>query len=243
MEKDLSGKNALVTGASRGIGRAIAEELAARGAKVAVNHRSNRAAAQETVDAIASRGGTAIAVQADVAVMADLYRMFDEAEAGLGPLDIVVANAGTAVIKPMIEHTLEDYNHTFDTNARGAFFTLQQAARRIRDGGRIVAISTGGTRMWVPQTSLYQGSKGAVEQFVRTLSREVGARRITVNAVLPGFTDTDLLPQRDRAIAAGMSPFGRIGEPAEVAAAVGFLASPAAGWITGQNIGAGGGVM
>lgn len=160
MEKDLSGKNALVTGASRGIGRAIAEELAARGAKVAVNYRSNRAAAQETVDAIASRGGTAIAVQADVAVMADLYRMFDEAEAGLGPLDIVVANAGTAVIKPMIEHTLEDYNHTFDTNARGAFFTLQQAARRIRDGGRIVAISTGGTRMWVPQTSLYQGSKG-----------------------------------------------------------------------------------
>ncbi|KRE89162.1 3-ketoacyl-ACP reductase [Frateuria sp. Soil773] len=243
MEKDLDGRNALVTGSSRGIGRAIAEALAMRGAAVAVNYRENERAALDVVGAIASKGGKAVAIKADVAVMEDIYRMFDEAEAGIGPLDIVVASAATAIIKPALEVTLEDYDRTFDTNVRGAFFTLQQAAARVRDNGRIIAISTGGTRMWFAETSLYLGSKGAVEQFVRSLSRELGSRNVTVNAVLPGFTDTDLLPERDRAVAAQMSPFGRIGEPSEVAALAAFLASPAAGWITGQNIGAGGGVM
>lgn len=243
MEKDLDGKNALVTGSSRGIGRAIAEALAARGAAVAVNYRENERAALDVVGAITSHGGKAVAIKADVAIVDDIYRMFDEAEAKLGPLDIVVASAATAVIKPAVAVTLEDYNQTFDTNTRGAFFTLQQAAIRVRDSGRIIAISTGGTRMWFTETSLYLGSKGAVEQFVRSLSRELGSRNVTVNAVLPGFTNTDLLPERDRAVAAGMSPFNRIGEPFEVAALAAFLASPAAGWITGQNIGAGGGVM
>lgn len=243
MEKDLDGKNALVTGSSRGIGRAIAEALAARGAAVAVNYRENERAALDVVGAITSQDGMAVAIKADVAIVDDIYRMFDEAEAKLGPLDIVVASAATAVIKPAVAVTLEDYNRTFDANTRGAFFTLQQAAIRVRNNGRIIAISTGGTRMWFTETSLYLGSKGAVEQFVRSLSRELGSRNVTVNAVLPGFTNTDLLPERDRAVAAGMSPFNRIGEPSEVAALAAFLASPAAGWITGQNIGAGGGVM
>jgi len=243
VEKDLDGKNALVTGSSRGIGRAIAEALAARGAAVAVNYRENERAALDVVGAITSQDGMAVAIKADVAIVDDIYRMFDEAEAKLGPLDIVVASAATAVIKPAVAVTLEDYNRTFDANTRGAFFTLQQAAIRVRNNGRIIAISTGGTRMWFTETSLYLGSKGAVEQFVRSLSRELGSRNVTVNAVLPGFTNTDLLPERDRAVAAGMSPFNRIGEPSEVAALAAFLASPAAGWITGQNIGAGGGVM
>jgi 3-oxoacyl-[acyl-carrier protein] reductase len=158
-------------------------------------------------------------------------------------LDIVVANAATAVIKPLTDSTETDYNNVFDTNAKGVFFTLQEAARRVRDGGRIIVTSTGGTKMFFGQTALYLGSKGAVEQFVRVLSRELGPRNITVNAVSPGFTDTELLPERDRAVAAGMSPFNRIGDLREVAEVAVFLASGAAGWVTGQNIGAGGGVF
>ena len=131
----------------------------------------------------------------------------------------------------------------FGANAKGVFFTLQEAARQLRDGGRIVVVSTGGTRMLMSGTALYLGSKGAVEQFVRVLSRELGPRNITVNALSPGFTDTDLLPERDRKIAAGMSPFARIGEPAEVASVAAFLASDDARWVTGQNVGAGGGVF
>lgn len=243
MADDLRGKNALITGGSRGIGRAIAEALAARGAAVAVNYRENEAAAQKTVDAVIAKGGTAFAIKGDVAVVSDIYRMFDEVEGKLGKLDIVVSNAATVINKPMIEYTLEDYNHTFDTNTRGAFFILQQAAARVRDGGRIIAISTGGTRLLLAGTSLYLGSKGAVEQFVRSLSKELGPRNITVNTVSPGFTNTELLTDEFRGIAASMSPFNRIGEPEEVAAVVTFIASPAAGWVTGQDIGAGGGVM
>jgi 3-oxoacyl-[acyl-carrier protein] reductase len=195
------------------------------------------------VSAITSKGGRAVAIQGDVAIVADIYRIFDEAEATLGKLDIVVHNAAIVINKPMIEYSLEDYTHTFDTNSRGAFFVLQQAAARVRDGGRIIAISSGGTRLLLAGTSLYLGSKGAVEQFVRSLSKELGSRNITVNSVSPGFTNTELLTDEFRGVAASMSPFNRIGEPEEVAAVVSFVASPAAGWVTGQNIGAGGGVM
>lgn len=240
---NLKGKTAIVTGSSRGIGRAIAERLAAAGAAVIVNYRDNAAAAAAVVDGIADRGGHALAVQADIAKVSDIKRLFDAAEAAFGAIDIVVANASVVVIKPVIDSTEEDFDTVFAANARGTFFTMREAARRLRDGGRIVAVTTGGTRMFFGQTALYLGSKGAVEQFVRVLSREVGARRITVNAVLPGFTDTDMLPERDRKVAAGLSPFARIGRPEEVADVVAFLASEEAGWVTAQNIGAGGGVM
>ena len=131
----------------------------------------------------------------------------------------------------------------FGANAKGVFFTLQQAAREVRDGGRIVVVSTGGTRMLMPGIGRYLGSKGAVEQFVRVLSRELGPRNLTVNALSPGFTDTELLLDRDRQIAAGMSPFARIGDPAEVASVAAVLASDDGRWVTGQNVGAGGGVV
>jgi 3-oxoacyl-[acyl-carrier protein] reductase len=153
------------------------------------------------------------------------------------------ANAGVAVIKPITESTEEEFDFVFGANTKGVFFTLQQAARQVRDGGRIVVVSTGGTRMLMSGTALYLGSKGAAEQFVRVLSRELGPRNITVNVLSPGFTDTDLLPERDRKIAARMSPFARIGEPAEVASVAAFLASDDARWVTGQNVGAGGGVF
>ncbi|ESX05382.1 3-ketoacyl-ACP reductase [Mesorhizobium sp. LSJC268A00] len=242
MPKSLQGKTALVTGSSRGIGRAIAEGLASKGAAVVVNYVGNHEAADEVVAAIAGKGGKAIAVQADISSVSDIHRLFDEAESEFGAIDIVVANVGVAVIKPLTEATEADFDHVFGTNAKGTFFVLQEAARRVRNGGRIIAVSTGGTKMFFTQTALYLGSKGAVEQFVRVLSRELGPRGITVNALSPGFTDTDLLPERDRAVAAGMSPFGRIGAPRDVADVAVFLASDEARWLTGENIQAGGGV-
>ncbi|MER9685561.1 SDR family oxidoreductase [Mesorhizobium sp. M0139] len=242
MPKSLQGKTALVTGSSRGIGRAIAEGLASKGAAVVVNYVGNHEAADEVVAAIAGRRGKAIAIQADISSVSDIHRLFDEAESEFGAIDIVVANVGVAVIKPLTEATEADFDHVFGTNAKGTFFVLQEAARRVRNGGRIIAVSTGGTKMFFTQTALYLGSKGAVEQFVRVLSRELGPRGITVNALSPGFTDTDLLPERDRAVAAGMSPFGRIGAPRDVADVAVFLASDEARWLTGENIQAGGGV-
>ncbi|MER8952527.1 SDR family oxidoreductase [Mesorhizobium sp. M0833] len=242
MHRPLEGKTALVTGSSRGIGRAIAEGLATKGAAVVVNYVGNEKAAREVVAAIEGNGGKAVAIQADVSSITDIRRLFDETERQMGPIDIVVANVGVAVIKPLVEATEADFDHVFGTNAKGTFFTLQEAARRVRDGGRIIAVSTGGTKMFFTQTALYLGSKGAVEQFVRVLSRELGPRAVTVNALSPGFTDTDLLPERDRAVAAGMSPFGRIGAPRDVADVAVFLASDEARWLTGENIQAGGGV-
>lgn len=243
MSTQFQGKTAIVSGSSRGIGRAIAERLADGGAAVVINYLENENRAREVVEGIEAKDGKAIAVRADVSKLVDIRRLFDRAEAAFGKPDIVVANAATAIIKPLIDSTEEDYDRVFDTNAKGVFFILQEAAKRLRDGGRIVVTSTGGTKMFFGQTSLYLGSKGAVEQFVRVLSRELGPRNITVNAISPGFTDTELLPERDRAVAAGMSAFDRIGSPQEVAEVAAFLASDAARWVTGQNVGAGGGVF
>jgi len=240
---ELHGKAALVTGGSRGIGRAIALGLAAKGASVVVGYRERSQAADETVTSIVGGGGRAAAIQADLSSVAEVRRLYERATEAVGALDIVVANAADALVKPFMECSEDDFDRIFDTNARGVFFTMQEAARRLRDGGRIIVTSTGGTRMFFTETSLYLGSKAAVEQFVRVLSRELGERRITVNAVSPGFTDTDLLPERDRAVAADMSPFGRVGEPADVADVAVFLATDAARWITGQNLAAGGGVF
>ncbi|GAB3434860.1 Rossmann-fold NAD(P)-binding domain-containing protein [Flindersiella endophytica] len=242
MYKDLEGKTALVIGGSRGIGRACVERLAAHGAAVAVSYVQSTAAANELVQAVEADGGNAVALQADVSELGEVRALFEEAEAALGRLDIVVVNAGVAVTKPMLESTEEDYDYVFDTNTKGAYFALQEAARRVSDGGRIIAISTGATKMWFTNMSLYLGSKAAVEQFVRGLSREVGHRRITVNAVSPGYTNTDMLPADYKAVAAEQSPFERVGEPEEVADGIVFLATDAARWITGQNLGVGGGV-
>jgi 3-oxoacyl-[acyl-carrier protein] reductase len=240
---ELHGKAALVTGGSRGIGRAIALGLAAKGASVVVGYRERSQAADETVMSIVGGGGRAAAIQADLSSVAEVRRLYERATEAVGALDIVVANAADALVKPFMECSEDDFDRIFDTNAKGVFFTMQEAARRLPDGGRIIVTSTGGTRMFFTETSLYLGSKAAVEQFVRVLSRELGERRITVNAVSPGFTDTDLLPERDRAVAADMSPFGRVGEPADVADVAVFLATDAARWITGQNLAAGGGVF
>ena len=244
MPATLEGKNALVTGGARGIGRAIAERLAANGAAVVVNYARNERRAHEVVEGIRAKGGIAVAIQADVSKPVEVHRLFDGAVTALGHLDIVVANAGVYLSKPLVESTEEDYDNVFDINARGTFFTLQEAAQRVRDGGRIIAVSTGGTKMPFPNTSLYLGSKTAVEQFVRSLARELGPRNVTVNVLSPGFTNTDMLNGAEvRALGASLSPFNRIGTPQEVAEVSAFLASDAARWVTGQNLQAGGGVV
>lgn len=250
MSLSLENKFALVTGSSRGIGRAIAERLAANGATVVINYTSNRQHAQEVVSNIIATGGKAVAIQADVSKPGEVKRLFDESEKAFGPLDIVVANAAVFLAKPLVESNEKDYDYVFNTNTKGVFFTLQEAAKRIRNGGRIIAVSTGGTKMYFPSASLYLGSKGAVEQFVRSLSHEVGPRSITVNILSPGFTDTDMFNQAagefdgDQVSAgASLSPFNRIGDSHEVADVAIFLASDAARWVTGQNVQAGGGVV
>lgn len=243
MSLPFRGKAALVTGSSRGIGRAIAERLAADGAAVVINYARNKQPAQATVNRICEQGGKAVAIGADISKPAEVRRMFSEAENAIGRLDIVVANAGVHIEKPLIENSEADYDYIFDINVKGVFFTLQEAARGLRDGGRIVVLSTGGTKMHFANMSLYLGSKGAIEQFARSLSVEVGPRNITVNILSPGFTDTDMLPEQYREYGASMSPFKRVGAPQDVADVAMFLASDAARWITGQNIQAGGGVV
>ncbi len=243
MSYNFAGKTAVITGASRGIGRAIAERLAREGANVVVNYLSNTRAADSTIAAITSAGGNAIAIKADISQPSEVSQLFDRSEEAFGALDIVVANAGTAVIKEMGTFTADDYDRVFATNTKGAFFTMQEAIKRLRRDGRIVTISTGGVKMLIPGNGLYLGSKGALEQFVRTAAQEVGERNITVNAVLPGYTRTDLLPERDQKVAASASPFNRVGEPEDIADVVAFLASSEARWVTGQEIGVGGGVF
>ncbi len=243
MLQSLQGKTALITGGSRGIGRAIALGLASKGAAVVIGYVRNESQACEVVRTITDHGGRATAVRADLAVPAEVQRLFNEAERSVGSLDIVVANAADIVVKPLEECTEEDYNRIFDVNTKGVFFTLKEAVRRLKDGGRIIVSSTGGTKMFFPGQSLYLGSKGAIEQFVRALSWEVANRGITVNAISPGPTQTDMMQEQYRDRAAAMSPFNRIGDPKEVADIAIFLATDAARWITGQNIGAGGGAF
>ena len=239
----LDGKTALITGGSRGIGRAIAERLAADGAAIVINYARSERLAQEVVKAITAKGGKAMGIQADLSKPAEVRRLFSEAEKAMGGLDIVVANAGVHIEKLLIENTEADYDYIFDTNTRGVFFTLQEAGRRVRDGGRIVVVSTGGTKMHFANMSLYLGSKGAIEQFARSLSRELGPRNVTVNVLSPGFTETDMLPEEYRDYGASLSPFNRVGAPQDIAEVALFLASDSARWITGQNVQAGGGVV
>jgi len=240
----LTGKVAIVTGASRGIGRGIAERLAKDGASVVVNYTKSADEAKKVVAGIEEKGGKAVAVQADIGQVAEVRRLFQEAEKAFGRLDILVNNAGIFWAKPLADVTEADYDHIFAVNAKGQFFAMQEAAKRMADGGRIVNISTGGTQLAFPGISAYGGSKSALEFFTKVAARELGARRITVNTVSPGYTETDMLSDPTfRTIGIEASPLKRLGTPKDIADVVAFIVSDEGGWITGDSIQAGGGVV
>jgi 3-oxoacyl-[acyl-carrier protein] reductase len=238
------GKVAIVTGGSRGIGRAISETLARDGATVVVNYSKSAAAAQEVVDGIKARGGNAIAILADISKIEDVRRLYAEAQEKLGHIDIVVNNAG--ILPPAVpveKETEATWDAVFGL-LKGTYFSMQEAARRVTAGGHIVNISSSTTRGWSPGYSIYAGSKSAIEQFTRSLSRELGPRGITVNSVIPGLTDTDMIsdyPQAVREAVAKNTTLGRLGKPQDIADVVAFLASDDARWITGQQVVANGG--
>ncbi|MFD3497257.1 3-oxoacyl-ACP reductase family protein [Streptomyces sp. NPDC058678] len=243
--KRLRGKKALVTASSRGIGRAVALRLAADGADVAVTYRSNSAAAQEVVDTIVAGNGKAVAVQADFGSKTDIENLYKEVLNAFGSLDIVVNNAGIAAGGNVADVDDEIFERAVEVNLKGTFYSLRQAAARVSDGGRIVNISTGYTRMTFPGTGVYTATKAAVEQLGLALAREVGGRGVTVNSVLPGLIRTDqTAPIADQYDAfAQMMPLGRIGEPEDIAYIVAFLASDDARYVSGQYIAAAGGLV
>ncbi|MGD0302244.1 MAG: 3-oxoacyl-ACP reductase family protein [Bryobacteraceae bacterium] len=239
MSRKLEGKAALVTGGSRGIGRAIAKRLAEDGANVAITYAKDAKAASAVVDAIERGGGKAVAIQADAADAQAVKQAVEKAVVALGRLDILVNNAGTAIPKPFEETTLEELDRLIDINIRGTFVTTQAALKHMNDGGRIVMIgSCVGERNMTPGLAPYSATKGAVKMFSQGLAREVGSRRITVNNVQPGPIDTELNP------AAGdwatpqiaNTALGRYGRVDEVAALVAFVAGPEASYITGANL-------
>lgn len=243
----LKGKVAVVTGASRGIGRATAERLARDGASVVVNYATSAEEANAVVEGIEAQGGRALAVQADMAKLEDIRWLFRETIGHLDRLDIFVANAGYSCFKPMEEITEEDFDRTYALNAKGTYFCLQEALRHMADGGRIVCVSTIGTVLNMPGGTCYFGSKAAVEQFCRTLAKEVAARGITVNAVSPGFTETQMLlanmDQDARREVIEMTPLQRLGQPEEIAEVIGFLVSEQGRWVNRQNIATDGGII
>ena len=244
---ELDKKVALVTGASRGIGRAIAVRLGETGASVVVNYSGSQDAAHETVAAVEKAGGRAIAVQADVAKFADVERLWDETFQKFGRLDILVNNAGVMFNKLLADVTEEEFDWIFAVNVKGTFFTCQQAAKRLADGGRIINFSSSTTALMLPTYGAYVATKGAVEQMSHVLAKELGSRGITVNVISPGPTDTELFSQgkteQDKQRFAQLAALGRLGQPADIADVVVLLVSDQAGWITGQNIRVNGGMI
>ncbi|PTN12364.1 SDR family oxidoreductase [Nitrosomonas aestuarii] len=240
-------KVAIITGSSRGIGAAIALELARAGVKVVVNYVQNQQAADEVCAAITGAGGKCIAIQADVSKPADIRRLFDAAIEHFGRIDILVNNAGILIFKKIAEITDDEFDRIININLKSIFYTLREAAERLADNGRIVNISSTVTRLMLPKYGPYAATKGAVEQLTRIFAREAGERGITANTVSPGPVFTELFragkTEEDIERMAAMSSLGRIGEVDDIAKIVLFLVSDEARWITGQDIGANGGMV
>lgn len=247
MDKNLNGKIALVTGSSRGIGRAIAEELALNGAKVIVNYSGNKEKAEETVASIKKNGGEAQAIKADISKVSEIEILFKNAIEIYGDINILVNNAGIMITKPIESITEEDFDKLMNINVKGTFFACQQAAKYMKDKGRIINISTSVAGQMFPGYSLYAGSKGAVEQFTRQLAKEFGHKGITINAVAPGPVNTELFAtgKTEEQIEGlkKMNSFGRLGEVNDISNVISFLASDKSEWVTGQTIRVNGGFI
>lgn len=242
-----AGRVAIVTGGSRGIGRAVTETLAARGLTVYVAYAGNTTAAEETVAAVEAAGGRATAVQVDVADEVAVAALFDRAETEAGGVDVVVHAAGRMALSTIAELDLSVLDDLHRTNVRGTFVVAQQAARRLRPGGSIATFSTSVVGTQFPTYGAYAASKGAVEAMTMILARELRGRDVTVNAVAPGPTATDLFldgkTDEDVARLAGVVPLERLGTPTDIAELVAFLTSPAGHWVNGQVVRANGGMV
>ena len=240
-------KVAIVTGASRGIGAAVAQRLGADGFTVIVNYSSSADAAAEVVSVIEQAGGRALAIQADVADPDQVARMFDRVEEAYGGVDVLVNNAGMMQLKPLAESDDDLFDRTIAVNLKGTFNGMREAARRMRDGGRVISFSSSVVGVYGPTYGVYAATKAGVEAMTHVLSKELGARKINVNVVAPGPVATELFlhGKSDEVLdrVKGMIPFGRLGEPDDIAGVVSFLAGPDGGWVNGQVLRANGGMI
>ncbi|MEO8778630.1 MAG: SDR family oxidoreductase [Rhodanobacter sp.] len=238
-------QTAIITGASKGIGAALATRLAADGFQTIVNYAVSVAEAEAVVSAIEAAGGYAKAVRADVSDASAVAALFDEAEAAFGTVDVLVNNAGITLASPLAQVTDEEFQRLIAVNLIGSFNGMREAAKRLRDGGRIINFSTSVIGHYQPTLGAYTATKSAVEAMTHILAKELGGRRITVNAVAPGPVATELLlaGRSDEVIQRLIDaiPLGRLGEPEDIAQIVSFLAGPESGWVNGQVIKANGG--
>jgi 3-oxoacyl-[acyl-carrier protein] reductase len=250
VSKKLSGKVAVVTGASKGIGASIAKHLAAAGAAVVVNYSSSKEGAERVVEEITSKDGRAVAVQANVAKKGDIERLFAEALKAFGKLDILVNNAGIYEFAPLENITEEHFHKQFDTNVLGLLLASKEAAKHFGSaGGSVINISSVASTSTPPNTSVYSGTKGAVDAVTKSLAKELGPRNIRVNAINPGMVETEgvhamgIMESDFRKQTEAQTPLGRIGQPKDVAPAAVFLASDDAAWITGETLHVSGGLV
>src|SRR6202163_3279467 len=238
-------KTAIITGASRGIGRTIALRLAADGFGVVVNYAGNAANAEEVVNEITSAGGRALAIQADVANPEDVKQLFEKTIKAFGQIDVVVNNAGIMPLSPIAKGDVETFDKVIATNLRGAFLVLAQAAQHVASGGRIIAFSSSVLAKSFPTYGPYIASKAGVEGLVHVLANELRGRNVTVNAVAPGPVATELFlkgkSEEQIAELSKMAPLERIGQPVDIANVVSFLAGPDGGWVNSQVLRANGG--
>lgn len=243
----LSGKVAIVTGASKGIGAAIAKSLAAEGAAVVVNYASSKSGADQVVAAISSAGGRAVAVQGDVSKKHEAQGLVDAAIRAFGRLDILVNNSGVYGFSPLEDITEQEFHRQFNTNVLGLLLTSQAAAKHLGEGGSIINISSVVSRITPPGSAIYTGTKGAVDAITGVLAKELGPRKIRVNAINPGLIETEgthsagFIGSEFEKNAVASTPLGRIGLPGDIASVAVFLASDDARWLTGDQILASGG--
>jgi 3-oxoacyl-[acyl-carrier protein] reductase len=249
MSKKLSGKVAVVTGASKGIGASIALHLADEGANVVVNYASSKEGADKVVEGIKAAGGKAIAVKGDVSKAADARAVVDAAIKTFGRLDALVNNAGVYEMRPLEEITEEHYHKIFDINVLGLLLISKEAAKHLGKGGSIVNIGSGVSRITPPNSAVYTATKGAVDAITGVLSRELGPKGIRVNSVNPGMVETEgshsagFMGSSFEDWATSATPLGRIGQPQDIAGVVTFLATEDAGWLNGQQLIASGGMQ
>lgn len=242
----LANKTAIVTGASRGLGKEIALLLAAHGATVVINYANNTGEAEKVADHINTTGGKAMAIRADISDAAAVTNLFNQTIEQFGKVDIVVNNAGIMITKPVKDTTEEDFDQQFRINVKSIFLSMKEAAVKMSNNGRIINISSSVTRLMMPGYATYAATKAAVEQMSRVFAKEIGPKGITVNSVSPGPLNTELFlkdktPEMVQRIA-GLSAFNRIGETEDIAPIILFLAGDESYWITGQNIGCNGGM-